>query len=57
MTSKLLIAVGFVVAGAAVPPAWILAGLDTPTTPARLSGAFLFKLGLVALGVTVAALG
>jgi mannosyltransferase len=57
MTSERLIAVGFVVAGAAVPPAWILAGLDTPATPARLSGAFLFKLGLVALGVTVAALG
>src|SRR5262249_59474446 len=57
MTSTLLIAVGFVVAGAAVPPAWILAGLDTPATSARLTGAILFKVGLVALGVMVAALG
>ena len=35
MTSALLIAVGFVVAGAVLPPAWILAGLDAPATPAR----------------------
>ena len=57
MTSALLIAVGFVVAGAVVPPGWILAGLNAPATPARLTGALLFKLGLVALGVTFAALG
>lgn len=56
MTSALLIALGFVVAGAVAPPAWIVAGLDAPATPARLIGALLFKLGLVALGVTVAAL-
>ncbi len=57
MTPALLLALGLVVAGAVVPATWIVAGLDVPATPARLTGALLFKLGLVALGVTVAALG
>ncbi|HEU4370165.1 MAG TPA: glycosyltransferase family 39 protein [Methylomirabilota bacterium] len=57
MTATLVIGLGFVLAGAAAAPAWIVAALDAPDTPARLTGALLFKVGLVALGVTTAALG
>ena len=57
MTAALVIALGFVLAGAVATPAWIVAGLDAPPTPARLAGALLFKLGLVALGVAAVALG
>jgi hypothetical protein len=51
------LALAFVLAGTVVSPAWIVAGLGVPATPARLTGALLFKVGLVALGVMVAALG